>query len=274
MAASTFILTSTPPSIDEVRLGSLVPDIRNPEQDALTPVQVEEFKDFQTKVDKNFAGHISAGSDSFLCATLSRLFSVALGANSNESFKVSAQEARMYTLSQPRTLFRRICESPKAKEWLEEGYLDKQDTFLVVGYRTLLNARLVRHDQRASNAAVEAHLPAGALAGVDPTPSGALDAGVALGHGSHHDTHADFRTTGERIYAICYRKVAFKFLKGPESVHLKSTNVWKPFARTRTTQVSEEGLIEADAEEEDYKPDHAKSEDLDEGDAYMLLLQL
>jgi len=52
---------------------------------------------------------------------------------------------------------------------LEDGYLDKETSHFVIGCRTLLNAKLVREQQHATQVAFHVDVPVGGLAG-DPTP--------------------------------------------------------------------------------------------------------
>jgi hypothetical protein len=100
----------------------------------------------------------------------------------SNSFQALANESRSYTPLQPKVLFERLCALEKVREWLKMGYIDKQDTYFVIGYRTLLNAKLVRQDQ-----------------------------------------HSSKNTDGERIYAIRYLKIGFKFLKDADSAFLIRT---------------------------------------------------
>jgi hypothetical protein len=64
----------------------------------------------------------------------------------------------------------------------------------------------------------------------------------------------DFRTVGERIYAICYRKVVLKFLKDIRELtpSLKPGNHWTFFSQKFRGQPQQGEVVEANIEEEDY----------------------
>lgn len=215
---------STPYSKNAVPLASLVPDIRYPHMDALANIDVKEGEDYLVDIDMNFDGRVHVESDSFFKAAITRMFSAEWEKDSRSTFNVTAKEARIYALRRPKDIFKRLCELEAVRKWLQEGYLDKQKSYLVVGYRTLLNAKLIRQDQSSTKVAGQARVPVGAVAGVDPTPTGEMDVQAGVGHEHRAGGEGEFETIGERIYAICYRKVGFKFFKGVESAFLEPGN--------------------------------------------------
>ncbi|KAK4960804.1 hypothetical protein LTR66_012869, partial [Elasticomyces elasticus] len=255
MPSSTFVFTSAPSAKEDVLLASLIPDKRYPGEDALAVLRLDEEKDVTVRVDKNFKGRMDTGSDSFFKAMVTRLFSMSWESETNSNFQVSADEGRIYALRQPKALFKQLCTLAKVRKWLQEGYLDKQDTYFVIGYRTLLNAKLIRQDQHSSKVSAQGQVPIGAAGGVDPTPEGGMNVEVAGGHGQTAGGEGEFETLGERIYAICYRKVDLKFFEGVDSAFLKSGNHWKSFSKTRGNASAEDETLEADIEDEDYRGD-------------------
>jgi len=253
MPSSTFIFTSTPYAKSAVPLASLVPDKRYPHMDALSKIEVKEGDDYSVTIDKNFNGRVHIESDSFFKATITRIFSVEWEKETTDTFHVTAEEGRVYALRQPKAIFKKLCALEDVRKWLEEGFVDKQKTYLVIGYRTLLDAKLVRQTERSTNIAAQGRAPIGAPAEVDPTPTSEMDTQAAGGHRNRAGGAGEFETNGERIYAICYRKVGFKFFEGIDIAFLESGNRWKSFSKTRgKTQGEVEGeVVEADIEEED-----------------------
>ena len=77
MSSSTFILTSAHYAKEDVPLASLVPDIRYPNQDALTKIEVRELDDYSGNIDKEFQLPQNFESKSFFKAAIAGIFSVA-----------------------------------------------------------------------------------------------------------------------------------------------------------------------------------------------------
>lgn len=218
--------------------------------DALAKIDLKDGEDYSVDIDMNFDGRMFTESNSFFQAAITRIFSTNWEKDSRSTFNVTAKEARIYALRRPKDIFKRLCELEAVRKWLQEGYLDKQKSYLVVGYRTLLNAKLVRRDHSSTKVTGQARVPVGAAAGVDPTPTGEMDVQAGVGTKQGAGGEGEFETIGERIYAICYRKVGFKFFKGVESAFLEPGNRWKSFSKTRG-KAQEEEIVEADIEEKD-----------------------
>jgi hypothetical protein len=252
MSSFTFIFTTAPYQKSDVPLASLIPDKRYPNQDALTKIVLKEGEDYSITIDKNFDGRIHLESNSFFKTAVTSIFSTEWGKESENSFHVTAEEGRIYALRQPKAIFKKLCEIEEVQKWLQEGYIDKQKTYFVIGYRTLLNAKLVHQDKRSTKVEGKVKIPVGAAVGLDPTLTGYMDPQVAIGHqqGTHNETK--FQTIGERIYAICYRKVGFKFSKVGNGAFLDSENSWKSFSKTRGSRAPEENeVVKAYIEEQD-----------------------
>ncbi|GFF94816.1 hypothetical protein IFM61392_09452 [Aspergillus lentulus] len=209
----TFIATNNLHAREDVPLASMVPDRRCPNQDALVPIIVNG-EDFSLSVDSQFSQALSiqTATQSLVKRQLARLFSKS-NDKDIENYQVSANESRLYLLRQPNGIFRRICGLDHAKEWLQECYEYGQDVYFVVGYRTLLNACLI--PQR-------------------------LNVNTEKNH---------YQMLGERIYAICYRKITVKRLKGKISPNLDSGNCWRLFLENNRGSGKEtvmEALLESE----------------------------
>ena len=250
MPSTTCIFTRTPLSKDDVKLASLVPDKRYPHMDALKKIELKPDEDYTNNLDKNFSDRMSAESSSFFKLAITRLFSAELEKEASNTFHVTAEEGRIYELREPKKIFKKLCELDDVKQWLQDGYLDNQKTYFVIGYRTLLNAKLSRQEHHSTTASGKGNIPTGTLAG-DPTPSDQMDVELAIGHKSKVDKEGEFETNGERIYAIGYRKVMLKFHQGIGTPYLKAGNIWETFTKTRGAAPAENEVIEADIEEED-----------------------
>jgi hypothetical protein len=247
MTSPTFILTTSPFGKDDIPLASLVPDRRSPSTDLKTPYDVKP-DDYSKNQDKNFDGLISSGSETWFKLLLTRFLSAALNSEKTASFKVTADNGYIYMLKQPKSLFKKVVSGEAIKEWLEQEYRDGQETWFVIGYRTFVNAKLFRERHKSREASGKGAAPIGQPVG-DGT--GSTDVEVEVGHKSWDEVIGATETTGERIYAICYRRVILKFCKGKLQVRLDGYNTWKPFSATMGENEVEEEYIEADIADED-----------------------
>jgi hypothetical protein len=251
MSLSTFILTTSPFAKEDIPLASLVPERSSPSTDLQTPYTVDE-PEYSKNPDKNFDGLIKGGSETWFKLLLTRFLSFVLKCEKSSTFHVTADEGYIYMLRQPKELFKRIVDNDNIKKWLEEGYQDKQDTWFVIGYRTFVNAKLFREQRKAAEGSGKATAPAGEAVG---DASGSIDVEAEGGHKVWDEVKGNTKTTGERIYAICYRKVKITFHDGSVDAKLVRGNKWKTFAATRGKSKTEDEYLEADIENEDDSAD-------------------
>jgi hypothetical protein len=247
MSSPDFILTKSPSEIDDIPLASLVPDRSSPTTDLKIPYRVKE-EEFSKNLDKNFDGTIRSTSENWFQLSISRWLSAILKAERSSTFHVSAEKGFIYMLRQPKAVFKQAVASDDVKEWLEEGYLDKQDTWFVIGLRTFINARLYQERRKDVEASGKSKIPGSELAG-DPT--GAVDVVAAGGHKGLEEVKGGTETTGERIYAICYRRVKITCHNQKVEAKLLKGNRWQPFAAIRGGKEEVDEYYEADLDEQD-----------------------
>ncbi|KAK6356068.1 hypothetical protein TWF718_000442 [Orbilia javanica] len=229
LPSPAFILTNRFYPKNSISLGSIVPDRRYPNQDALTAeICLEEGSDFSLSIDKNFSDFVDtrAKSDSVFKQAIIKLFLLPLVKGVEGDIQVFSEESCVYLLQQPRELFKRLCDLPNVKSWLEDACVGKRPVYFIVGYRTVLNARFVAKE-------------------IKPPRSRRLPPGVGQ--------TTRYNTTGERIYAICYRKVKFENLKKGRGEILDSTNEWRMFSHHRDAGTEEDQIVVVDISSEDEK---------------------
>ena len=118
----------------------------------------------------------------------------------------------------------------------------------MVGLRTFIDASLQRHTTRSGETSAKAKAPISEGLG-DGT--GLADVGASGGHKGSLGVKADVETVGERIYAICYRRVKVSLIHGEVSARLVPGNVWKSFMATRSNAEQDDDYLEADIDELD-----------------------
>ena len=210
-----FIATNDLHAREDVPLASMIFDRRCPNQDAFISIEVNEGEDVSLSVDSQFSQVLSiqTATQSTIKKQLARLFSK-LNDKEIENCQVSANESRLYLLRQPNAIFRRICGLDHARNWLQECDEYGQDVHFVVGYRTVLNAYLI--PQRLNI----------------------------------NTKNPQYQMLGERIYAICYRKITMKRSKGKLVPNLRSGNCWRIFSENSRGS-GKETIMEVLLESED-----------------------
>ncbi|KAK6537567.1 hypothetical protein TWF694_011749 [Orbilia ellipsospora] len=216
LPSRTFMITSRLYPKEDISLASFIADRRYPNQDALvvtsansTPdkvlnISLEEGRDYSITSDKNFSQYVGTQTtkDSSLKKAMSKLFLKPMFQVDGE-MQVFAEESRVYTLRQPQALFQRMYEDPDTRKRLQSFCSKSKKVHFITGFRTLVNARFMGKEKRAPQFS---RLPP-KLAG-DPL----------------------YQTTGERIYAICYRKVNLRRLNSKDGDGiLNSESDWKGF---------------------------------------------
>ncbi|KAF3918687.1 hypothetical protein AA313_de0206826 [Arthrobotrys entomopaga] len=217
LPSRTFMLTSRLFPKEDISLASFIADRRYPNQDALivtstnqkqdkiSNISLKEGRDFSVVSDKNFSESVGTQitKDSSLRKAMSKLFLKPMFQADGE-MQVFAEESRVYTLLQPQALFQRMYEDPDIQKRLQRFCLKSKKVHFITGFRTLLNARFVGKEKRAPQ-----------FARLPPKLAG----------------EPFYQTTGERIFAICYRKVNLRRLNSKDGGDgiLNSESDWKGF---------------------------------------------
>ncbi|CAM6121424.1 unnamed protein product [Calypogeia fissa] len=194
---------------------------------------------------------MEASSDSFFKLQIMKIVSTLFSYEHNNTLHVSAEEGRKYMLRQPKKLFSTLFTREPVKRWLEDQYRDKCKIYFVIGYRTLVDSKLSQEVEHQGKTTLELCAQVGAMAGIDLT--GLLNVNVAPSHATSTSGGSGFEPTGERIYAVCYRRVGFKWFKGVEGAYLKSSDEWRTFAKSRGKSSSEKEIVQVNIDGEIYE---------------------
>lgn len=261
----TFTFASTPFSKDAITLGSLIPDKRYPDLNALIKYDIKK-EDFTQVVDQNFEDYIRLGSHSSFKAALTKLFTASLSLSSTEDIQFSSKYARKYMLRSPRDVLKILCEDSEVQRWLEEGYENNDKTYYIIGFRTLWNAKLIDRSFNDRGIQAKAEIPVGAAAGIEAVSQGMMDVTAEVSHSHDEDRGQNYEATGERIYAICYQKVELKLDSGIfESAKPDKDIKWRSYSNTKSKGV-EVSMVATIDDELNESEDESVSQRLDVGD--------
>ncbi|GKU07054.1 nucleoside phosphorylase [Fusarium langsethiae] len=218
IAHASFLETGDWYEKENIQLASFVPKVRYPDQDSFTALSVKE-DDISIRVDQALSEYFPVRPSSIstpLKSLFQRVFAISDKESIESHWHVQTSESRSYMLRQPKAIFNKACLLPEVRDWLQEAFMDSRSVAFIIGYRTALNAKLAWKPVWKNN----------------------FDSSTDHGRS----------VLGERIYAICYRKVNFRFLKGPKGAFLAASNSWNLFTDGRG---SGDAFLEADISDHD-----------------------
>ncbi|KAK6513160.1 hypothetical protein TWF506_009325 [Arthrobotrys conoides] len=244
LPSSVYELASRLYDKEDISLASLVPDRRYPNQDALAEISLKPQKDYSISKDRNFSEFVrtNAKSNSGFKRALSKIFLSPAVKEVSGDVQIQAEESCVYMMRQPRDVFKQLLGRQSVRNWLTDYYrYSGDDVYFIVGYRTLVNAQFVAADLKIDHKARQSRSYPGAR------------------------ENYRYETTGERIYAICFRRVSITSLRGgavESTLTLDSTNYWRSFTEDRGLNMDmdmdinmdmdmEEEIISAELDEED-----------------------
>lgn len=231
----TFILTSSPYTLSQITLASFVPNIKQPHQDAKRPYVPKE-SDYTVQSDSLFEGSIDTSSKSFLEILATKFASFSASREKTDVLRILSESGRIYSLNNPDEVFESVLfgsgsDSEKGaggemQRWLERCRVKRQSPGFVTGFRTFVDASVVREEERKAGVSGGVEVPIGSAVG---DFAGLTDLQVRLGREQGKGVRTSASMPGERVYAICYRRIKIRELWGgkKETAELEGKNRWK-----------------------------------------------
>lgn len=172
-------------------------------------------------------------------------------------------ETKRYILGNAEHLFRKACAGEEAREWLQENVIKpKVDAYMIVGYHTITNPRIVNGNQlqretrfRADDALVGTAAPG--LPGI---------AQVRNATWNQRRYMQKLSVDGEGIFAVQYRKVVYKLDRwySDSQVGLRDSK-WHMYLHVRGQDDQGHYSVETDlGDPAEFEPEPADSDDEDE----------
>ena len=252
---SKLVFSSVPFSTSDIPLGSLVPDPRYPNQDALSVLTVEDTE-ISVRPQKDFRGFLKSDATLSFQAQITRLLLLSRDKADTGTLDLSAKEGKIYELKAPKILFHKLCKEERVRTWLREGIEDNQDAYFVTAVRTFVDATVNKGAQLEKAIELKGGLPVGEIVtNTMGIPVGdSVDVSTSFRNTQKKSGEDSYRMEGEYIFAIGYRKVILKKLEGDEA-KLGRDNIWRLWSDTRvgvsTNVESEHEVFEIDIEDTD-----------------------
>lgn len=217
-----------------VKLGRLILNTKAPYQDFLDPISGRPTDD-ETIVNhhSNLEGTGGFTKSSKFGTYLNEILSISYHRQNDTGVSFSSPTVTTRHLINSGDWFEAACTGEKTREWLVKAHDNRRNVYLVVGTRTVENAKLGKsatsRTVKEGNAEVPVSAVASGIAAV--TRSLAIGSpGTKTTRDVTHRQRSGFDAPGEKVCAIQYRKVRSKWfpIRKSENLYLEPGNRWKP----------------------------------------------
>jgi len=146
-------------------------------------------------------------------------------------------------------------QSEETRKWIERTIDEGEDIFVVIGYHTILDARIMEQCGGQSTSGGNLVMPvSAALAATGVVvPFGNLaDPGLAGSRGRMEDEQRQFVAQGEQICAVQYRKIRHRWFASNkvDKMALAKETRWERYDRPRYLESDGEDTVEVDLEDD------------------------
>jgi hypothetical protein len=190
-------------------LGRICPNPNDPTAD-WTPDDPSRFYDKppSVAVSSDAEAFVSKTSDNILQAQLGEIVKINLERSSTKSFQISSQAIRTFKLNQQRHVLKAMWADKETQGKLIEAMKLEHIQYMVVGFKTCINAKIGRLQQTKLDGKIHASISdiiaCASGATLPPWLQVMVDAGI-----DKEKTMVDIATVfGESVFAIRYRAVS------------------------------------------------------------------
>jgi hypothetical protein len=228
---SNLVIQRTFLPLTSVQMGRLVVNVDEPHQNYLDPIPAETPNVHEiSRVD--FAAVRRAATDQNLSSKLTNLISASRVTGNKTFTSATSSQYKTYLLDNAALWFAKTLEIEATRKWIENEIRSGEKVYVVVGYITMLDSRIIEGNSSASSSAGEIQAPLEAsLAAVGAViPSGAIGNVGLAGHQTRgEETWRQLTVPGEQICAVQYCKVRLKWFRSSDvrESKLEKGNRWK-----------------------------------------------
>jgi len=276
LPADSVILGSLIPNIrnphqdaqtDSVTLGSLISNIRNPHQDA----QANDRQEYEivTRSASDFAGKASDSKDSLFVFKLAKWASARRSDLSKDRLGLAANTTKVYELKNPNDVFNSLCELKGVRTWLQRRVEKSQNSYFIVGLQTFSDAAVKQSIDDKTETSVSAELPVDAATTALAGLNFGLNPKLKAKQEASQSNNMKFKSPGEQILAVSYRRLKFSwFSPSADNVSLSDDNCWVMVSDDRGEEDEDEAEIvqvtleDLNEEDSDVKVDGYSADDI------------
>jgi len=170
------------------------------------------------------------------------------------SIRIETDQVKTYTLENSGERFIEAMNLEESRKWVEDKIDMDKDIYLVVGFHTVLNARIVQRSLQGREAGGQINLPIGlslAAIGAFMPLGNIMDPHLAGNYQLSQSGNIEFLAPGEQICALQYLKVRHRWLssRNVDKEFLSKAPRWKSYYEYRGDEEEEENIIEVETAE-------------------------
>ncbi|KAF2403024.1 hypothetical protein EJ06DRAFT_527996 [Trichodelitschia bisporula] len=244
----SFLLPQFLLPLSSVQLGRFVISTAEPHQDFHDSISVIG-DGLAEKIQSQYEGFRGSTTDESFAAKLTSFLSASFSKRTKSSLRITSTQVRTYYLKNATEWFRGALQHTATRMWFERKMDEGEDIFMVVGYHTVLDARIIEQagEQRAAGGSVVLPVSAALMAvGIAIPLGGLIDPGVAAARGRMENELGQFIAQGEQICAVQYRKVQPRWFSRSkiDKIMLSKDPWWERFDKLRDLQEGGEDVVE------------------------------
>ncbi|KAF7116137.1 hypothetical protein CNMCM5793_004157 [Aspergillus hiratsukae] len=270
------------------RLGRLVLDVHKPETDILDPEERPPAGSVLVKLHTASESEQPGTNDQSFTAKLAQLVSASQTEHRNTDTLVATDRVTTYELGDPQAWFRRAVKAEPVREWIKHAINHHCDILMIVGYHTMIDARVVIGAPDTAEITTWLNLPLmKALASAEITlPYDEIGhsafENMVSGPKKHHQYHRPpepqtqtqpqqrprlgvqkrLVAIGEQVCALQYLKLRFHWVSSStlDQTALDKGNQWKVYSNVRGDTAD---VVEVDVQEDLQIEDKCKTSTID-----------
>jgi len=241
-----------------VKLGRFVTNVNEPHRDYHDPNTSRNFSIVE-KVETDYDGVDTLTNHRNFASELTSFLSSSFSRRAKTSIRITTNQVKTYYLDNNGQWFRNTVQSEDVRMWIERTIDEGEDIYIVVGYHTILDARITEQSGEQTDSSGKVVLPiSAAMAAMAATgvvvPFGNIaDPGLAGASGRTEDQQRQFVARGERIIAVQYRKLRFRWFSSKnvvDKVTLAKETQWKRYDRPRYLQSDGADMVEVELDDD------------------------
>lgn len=247
---------------DAVQLGNLITSVKYPEHDFCPADQHPANAEITSTQVLDFTYSAEKLKDTGFHAALTILLSGSQNRKEENRINISSTTCVTRQLCDSSAFFETLCQSRRARAWLERAIRKRQTVYFVTGVKTVTDAKVGSEKTKGGDVSADVTLPialiASSGAGVPLSfDGGALNAGTGVTSSRSTSEVTSFTAPGEKIFAIQCRKIRFSFLssRDADNAALADGAQWSIFLGERGKSEVDEETVNAALSESVQKED-------------------
>ncbi|EXM14337.1 hypothetical protein RAB80_016453 [Fusarium oxysporum f. sp. vasinfectum] len=234
-----------------VKLARFIRNVDHPHQSYHDPLYAETPKS-TVSTRETFVGLNHKSSNTSFASALTSLMSAGFSKRAKAQVKITADCVKTYALDNSDDWFTKATDILATKTWIERQADRGHNIYMVVGFHTITNARIVQELVHGIGAGGQIHVPfnlsLAAFGAVVPLGE-IIDPSVGGNTDGVDSAQTSFMALGEQICALQYRKIRHRWLssKSTDTFRLSKSPRWSSVERSRDEEDGEDDIIKVEA---------------------------